>query len=197
MQTANQNGITLTELLVASILIGIVMIGVASFSVSIQKLQSATNRSSVIAMRTTAVMNRMVKDAYLAVGDEANRGVVAGSGGTGSICFRHDADNNPATYTGDDWVCYYGRPNRELWLCGDGAVPPVNNWGNCSAGNGEIRLLDLEDTDITRVVNTPDGRFEYVEITIFAIFQRTGTYHPIDNPSYTLTTQVSPPGHSG
>ncbi len=197
MTIKKRNGITLTELLVASILIGIVMIGVASFSVSISKLQGSTNRATVLAMKTTAAMSRMTKDAYLAVGEEADRGVIAGNGGTGSVCFRHDTNNDPYDdYAGDTWVCYYAHANRILYLCESGAVPPVDNWADCN-GADEVALLDLENTNIVDVFEPQGtGLFEYVEINIPAIFSRAGAYHPIDNPRYTLTSQINPPGHS-
>jgi hypothetical protein len=149
-------------------------------------------------MRTTGAMSRMVKDAYQAVGDETNRGVIAGSSGTQSICFRRDADNNPSTYAGDQWTCYYASPANELWLCGAGATPPVNNLTNCSQGAGETALLDLSSRNIASVVDPQGtGQFTYVEITISSVFDRTQAYHPITNPRYTLTSRVSPPGHSG
>lgn len=205
MNTTHKSGITLTELLVASILIGIVMIGVASFSVSIQQLQTATNRSSLIAMRATAAMNRMAKDAYTAVGDEADRGVE--TRGTQSVCFRQDDDNDPSSYTGDIWVCYFASPpgpGGTLYLCGwdawrrSGNRPP-NNYNRCNRPNGSaIELVELENRNIAIIVDPPGGGlFTYVEITIPAIFDRTLIYHPIENPRFTVTTRVSPPGHSG
>ncbi|MCK5178564.1 MAG: prepilin-type N-terminal cleavage/methylation domain-containing protein, partial [Candidatus Omnitrophica bacterium] len=70
INTMDKKGITLTELIVASILIGIVMIGVAAFSASIEQLHTSTNRSTILTMKTTATMNHITRAAYLAVGDE-------------------------------------------------------------------------------------------------------------------------------
>jgi hypothetical protein len=87
----------------------------------------------------------------------------------------------------------------ELWLCTSNATPPVANWGACSGGGtDEQRLIDLQNTNIINVVNpSGTGLFEYVEITIPAIYNRAVAAHPITNPTYTLTSQVRPPGHSG
>ena len=202
IKIVNQNGITLTELLVASILIGIVMIGVASFSVSIGQLQNSTNRATILTMRTTAAMNHLTRAAYLAVGDETNRGVVPGGvGKKESICFRHDTDVDPSSYTGDTWTCYFINNQKVLWLCDPGLTPPVNNWGECKSGPGDPReLLDLENSNYFTIVNdTGAGPLEYININIPAIFNNQGglVFHPIKNPRCHLHTQVRPPGHSG
>ena len=67
---SKKNGITLTELLVASVMIAVVMVGVASFSLAIKNLQQSTSRSVLVALRAKSAMARLVKDASLAVGHE-------------------------------------------------------------------------------------------------------------------------------
>ena len=195
----NRKGITLTELLVASILIGIVMIGVASFSASITHLQSSTNRSTLLSIKTSAVMHRITRDAYLAAGDETNRGVVQGGvGNKESICFRHDADVDPSSYTGDTWVCYFINAQQKIYLCNPGLTPPVDNWGACKSGVGNpTNLITINNATFFTVVNDVGvGPLEYIEIDLTAIFNRTKPVHPIENPIHKLKTQIKPPGHS-
>ncbi|MBN1869625.1 MAG: prepilin-type N-terminal cleavage/methylation domain-containing protein [Candidatus Omnitrophica bacterium] len=187
----NKKGLTLAELLVASILISIVMIGVASFSASMQQFQNSTNRTTILAMRTMSVMNQIERDGYLAIGDETNPGVViGGTANKESICFRHDADGDPMTYD-NNWVCYYGRANRELWLCGDNPTVPVDGWNDCQQGNGERVLVDLFSKDIV----TGPGPLG-VTVTLKTIFDRAQGFHPLKNPRYDLETMIMPPGHS-
>ena len=54
----NNRGITLSELLVATFMIGIVMIGVASFSLAIRNLHRATDKSVIIALRAKSAMSK-------------------------------------------------------------------------------------------------------------------------------------------
>lgn len=198
-----KNGITLTELLVASVLVGIVMLGVASFSVSIKQFQNSTNKSTITEMKTKAAMARITKDAYLAVGDETDRGIVAYSAGQNlSICFRHDT-NNPSSYTDDAWKCYFRGNQDDLLACN---VPPqsvpVQNIGHCNntgGGGAPSRLLlelDPAKNIFYQLVENASGQLEYVELSLTGIFDQTAVKHPINNPTYTTTTQVSPPGHS-
>jgi prepilin-type N-terminal cleavage/methylation domain-containing protein len=215
-------GVTLTELLVASVMIGIVMIGVASYSGSITRLQGSTNRSTIVAMRTKAVMARIVEDAYSAVGDNENCGkdddgvpewnLNCGWGIRGfelgprkSICFRHDVNVTPENYSDDAWTCYLkaptGGPSR-LFLCGGPptlpANVPVKNNGDCNANGGSEELLtfDPAENNFYQVVENAAGQLEYVEITISNIYNRIPAEHPMTNPTYSITTRVSPPGHS-
>ena len=144
-------------------------------------------------------MHRITRDAYLAAGDETNRGVVPGGvGNKESICFRHDADLDPSSYTGDTWTCYFINAQNTVWLCDPGLIPPVNNGGKCkSNGNNPKELLTLENGNVFTVVNDVGvGPLEYIEIDLTAIFNRTKPVHPIKNPIHKLKTQIKPPGHS-
>ena len=195
----DKKGITLTELIVASILIGIVMIGVAAFSASIEQLHTSTNRSTILTMKTTATMNHITRAAYLAVGDETDRGIVTGGlGKKESICFRHDTDVDPSSYTGDTWTCYFIGNQQEIYLCDAGLTPPVDNWGDCKAGVGNPQeLLTLDTIIFFNVVNDVGlGPLEYIEINLPAIYQRNQPIHPIKNPRYILKSRITPPGHS-
>jgi len=213
-------GITLTELLVATVMIGIVMIGVASFSGSITRLQGSTSRSTIIAMRTKAVMARIVQDAKLAVGNNEDCGkddtatpplsnlncgwgirTEAGGGGKLGVCFRHDLPGTPDSYSDDTWICYYksAGANNRLFYCGATApanVPPTNA-GSCNLNLHLINLWETED-DYYEVIENAAGQLLYVELTISNIYDRLlgAAGDPMTNPTYVLTTRVSPPGHS-
>jgi len=202
MHIHKKSGITLTELLVASVLIGIVMIGVASFGVSIKQLQGSTNKSAIIAMRVRATMPRLIKSAYLATGNQTDEGIWEdGNGANKGLCFRND-ENTPPTpdsYADDTWICYFRGGNRDLFLCDQDPVdrPPVGTGNECDFGGGAQLLLELETGagDYYQIVRDGEGRIDYVEFTLQALYDQQSAYHPIDNPRYTLTTQISPPGH--
>ena len=202
---SKKNGITLTELLVASVMIAIVMIGVASFSLAIKNLHQSTSKSVLVALRSNSIMARIVKDASLAVGHESDRGVLDFNGGGGtSICFRHDLPETPDDYTDDSWICYFQASNPTAPLESCGIVPParvpVQNNGDCNAGSLRQALLDLESGGpiFASVVENSGSRFMYIDITLVSLFDvsPTNPFDPINNPRYTANTQISPIGHS-
>lgn len=203
----NNKGLTLAELLVASAMIGIVMIGVASFSIAINNLQRSTNKTVIISLKAKTAMARITKDASQAIGDESDRGVIGFThiSGRASICFRHDTDNDPSTYTGDTWACYFqpSGANKPLDYCGifpfaSGDIPPENN-GDCNAGSVRKTILELDNTAAVFfqiVEDASTGQFLYVEFTLSTIYDPLLPAHSITNPQYVVTTQISPIGHS-
>jgi len=52
----NDRGLTLTELLVSSMLMGIVMLGIAGFSVAIKRMQDSTDKRALLAYQTAVAM---------------------------------------------------------------------------------------------------------------------------------------------
>lgn len=196
-------GITLTELLVASIMIGIVMIGVASFSTTVIRLQSSTDKTVILSMRAKAAMAQLTQDAQLATGDITNLGVRADPNGGGSpkrsICFRVDALETPENYGDDSWSCYFVENQLILWKCAYPTNPsdvPVNNANKCDGAGTKKKLLDLTDKEYYQIVNDGDGRLQYVKFSLSTIFDSALAVDPVTNPKYTLTTQVSPLAHS-
>ena|SRR3989338_7008003 len=199
MNIRAQSALTLTELLVSTILMGIVMTGVAAFSLFVKQARDSTGSGTVLAVQTATAMHYLVADANKAVGDSGDRGVV-GSAMQESICFRHDT-NDPASYADDTWACYwYDAASDALWKCADrdasAAVPPAD-FADCQAGTGEIKLVTLDPaaTDYFEVVDDADGRFQYVDITLNTIADPGRLADTIANPTYQLFTRVSPPAH--
>lgn len=192
-----RNGLTLTELLVSTILIGIVMTGVAAFSLFVKQARDSTGLGTILAVQTAAAMHYIAEDAAKAVGDSSNRGVVFSAP---SICFRHDV-NDPASYADDLWQCYwYDAPSDALWKCGPRAgglpVPPAD-FAACDAAGSAFKLVTLNPalTDYFEVVDDAAGRFQYADITLNTIANPSQPASTLNNPTYQLFTRVSPPAH--
>jgi hypothetical protein len=191
--------LSLTELLVSSVLIGIVMVGVAAFSLATKQMRDSTSRATVLSIQTAAALNFIATDAMKAVGDNADRGVVTGSQATRrSICFRHDV-NDPTSYADDTWQCYFNDSSR-LYRCDEptaGVPPAPTDFNNdCNQGNGAIFLAQLSQTDFAGIVNdAATGRFQYVSVSLNTIYDENAAADPIQNPTYALSTRISPPGH--
>jgi hypothetical protein len=200
MNIRTQNALTLTELLVSTILMGIVMGGVAAFSLFVKQSRDSTGAGTILAVQTATAMHYLVQDANKAVGDNSNRGVISDSPVLRSVCFRHDA-SNPAVYTDDTWACYwYDAPSNGLWKCADrnaiATVPPAD-FADCQIGTGEVKLVTLDPAvpGYFNVVNDANGRFDYVDITLNTIANPGQAANTIANPTYQLFTRVSPPAH--
>jgi hypothetical protein len=196
----------LTELLVASALVGIVMLGIVSFSVAIRQMQGSTSKTVLLSMRVKATLAQMADDAMLAVGDQTNRGVTTDtSGDDRSICFRKDG-GDPALYSDDKWARYYKDGSDKLYRCVECTEPlgascrvPVNSLNDCGNTPGRKYLLDLNDSTFTNffnVQNDASGRLDYIELILNGVYDRSKTIHPVDNPEFLVTTRISPPGHS-
>ena len=204
MNTRTQNALTLTELLVSTILMGIVMGGVAAFSLFVKQSRDSTGAGTILAVQTATAMHYLVQDANKAVGDNSNRGVISDSPPPRSVCFRHDA-SNPAVYTDDTWACYwYDAPSNGLWKCADrnaiATVPPAN-FNDCippvAGFSRGIKLVTIDPgaTQYFNVIDNSDGRFLYVDITLNTIANPGQAANTIANPTYQLFTRVSPPAH--
>jgi len=91
-------GMTLTELLVSTALIGIVMLGVVSVEYASKRSQENMSRKSIVTTRTSAMLLHIVKNAALAVGDVIDVGIrIRTTGGINSryACFRQDIPQTP------------------------------------------------------------------------------------------------------
>jgi len=203
----NERAITLTELVVASAMIGIVMVGVASFGSSISQLQSSTSRSVILGMRAKSVLARISDDAFATIGDNEDLGYRWRMQGPNSrsICFRHDVASTPSDYTDDTWTCYWRDNDDILFLCGPNPTVSPNTPGNavqCDGTGSRRRLLELRQRNFFNVVRQPivagdfNRRLDYFEFEIFTLFDPSLTENPITNPRYDVTAQISPPAQS-
>jgi len=217
----NKKGLSLIELLAASILIGIVMVGVVSFSFSVKSQQDSTKKAANIVTDVTSAINYMKADAKKAIGDAIAPGIWchADSGSpanndqcnrSGSdefyLCFRIPDNNITPTitnYSDDTWSCYYQdmNDNNTIWKCTDpistaGAPDFVpSNYTNCSGDIDNIQLIKTINEDFAKIIYR-SGSILYVEVTIDGISDTTQALHPIKNPGHSVTAYLNPKSHS-
>lgn len=197
MNIRSKNGMSLTELIVASILVGIVMLGVISFTSSMKSVQGSTSNSTIPSVKLASVMFEISKDASLAIGDQTDTGIEEDdAGATKHLCFRQDNDGagtsniSPADYSDDVWVCYLMDNNNTLHKCIDA------DFANCVDGSTSPQFPDLITLsqnsffDVVEVGNPP--RIEYIHLDIKTRNVPTAAIHPINNPEFKLETNISP-----
>ena len=175
------------------------MTGVAAFSVFIKQARDSTGAGTILAVQTATAMHYLAADANTAVGDNSNRGIVSGVSGAAlsSICFRHDT-NDPASYADDTWACYWYRIlDRALWKCATRSAAAGAPPADFQACNPAVKLVTLNPaaTDYFEVVDDANGRFNYVDITLNTIADPNKAAGTMNNPTYQLSTRVSPSAH--
>lgn len=208
----NRKGVTLTELIVSSVLVGIIMIGVVSFNFAMKRIEESSSRISILSANAATFLSMIKKDAMKATGYIDDSGVrTFQSGGNRCICFRHDEDDDPNDYDGDVWKCYLKGGNdyvtRKTFgnTHGNGAIP--TNTGSCgSAGGGAQLMRNLIAIDSTEFYNVPGGcgtcaagtqnLMEYIEINFTAIYDPASGYDPLNNPTVDIRTRVNPIAHN-
>ena len=185
-----QKGITLTELIVASILVGIIMIGVISFSFTLKQLQTSTNNSTILAMHTSALMSDIERNAMLASGNLNNKGIDV-SLDKKSISFRQDLAGTPDNPDDDKWFIYKAvidGDDHELIYCSNKDTPD-----DCQVGQARAISMNIKD-----VVFERDDAQGTIHIKLVTIFDTHMLDNPnyIENPSYTMSSHISPQGQS-
>ena len=116
----NKTGVTLTELLVATILMGIVMLGIVSVDFAIRQMSKKTSSTALLRMYTSAVMQEMSRNAALITGSSTGSPAPPDIGflsfpalNPTRFYFRQDINaatglpnNTPQNTSDDGWICY-------------------------------------------------------------------------------------------
>lgn len=199
----NKKGLSLTELLVATVLMGIVMMGVISINYAMRRMEGTTSKSTVLAIQTAAAMNHITKNGLLAVGFESDPGIVlqlTTPPAVSYLSFRQDINGTPGNFSDDLWVIYTdGGQANELYTCtqdaGTGPIPNTGSGGRCET-TGNLVLLNNVSAINYQLVRDATTHSTYVDIDIQTQADVTQPADPIRNPTYELTVQISPPFHS-
>lgn len=186
---------TLTELLVATVLVGVVMIGAVSMDYAVRRSKQTSGKSAFLMMQLSAAMTHLTRDAGMTSGDFTNVGIsfddTGGAPDIRNICFRYDDDATPGDLNDDAWNCFsIDAADNILYRCAAqaGVLNPTN--GECTAGS-RLMIAKLTTTDFFQIVNsTADLRYIQFNLTTQ---DNIGTpADPMTNPDYTLSNRVSP-----
>ncbi len=193
---------TLTELLISTIIIGIIMIGVVSSDSAVRKNAQNQNASTLLTLNTRVLVDAIINNASLMSGHKSKQGYF--SSDTNSFCIRQDYNysvtpsaaniNSAADYSDDYWVCYTFSSNS-LYTCvkPPGTIPA----SSCSAGDQGYKSLGRA----VGVSGVPSSSFGFDPVgNVFSvtIVNRAdpGSPKSISNPEVTVSAQTSPPGQS-
>ncbi len=201
----SRSGMTLVELLVASILIGIVMIGAFSFSQAIKQIHQSTDRSTIPAARVAAALAQIIQDASFVFGDGFfdaagdNYGIFHNeTGDARTLCFRHDTDAGgnplvtPGDYSDDIWVCYEHDGDGKVRRC---TTTDLAAFSGCPNSRPIIALpTEPAPPPEFYAINQTGGNLDSIDITLATRIDPAMSVDPMSNPEFSLTTTVNPWG---
>lgn len=203
MKSSKRRGITLTELLVAGILIGIVMVGVIAVSFAIKKMQETTNKSALLAMRATAVVTHMTKNVAMAVGYKDDPGIVVDEDSSKQwVSIRQESGTDVSRFNDDNWFIYYtdidpGLGDHRLYWCvqddGDGSEPDTG--GGCAKSSSKVISQDLVGAHFELFSDSDNFAF-FLRVELNARYDPTQDEDAVNNPGFKVNSQMSPAGHS-
>lgn len=188
----SKSGLTLTELLVATTIIIIILLGVVSIDVALRQIQQGTANNAYVVTRTSAMMLKITKDVQLASGidngtDSDLLGIVTPSEPPKSTLWIKQDD-----LTNQIWICYHF-DGSHLYRCQvagsseDCSAIPANDPNRRDMGP----LLDFT-AELTRDNQESVENF-YVAVTLTNV-QDLSTYNPDvpdpTNPKYTLKSRI-------
>lgn len=215
---------TLTELLIASILVGIVMIGAVSVDYAIRRSQQNIAYSNYNAISLHTAMLRLTRDASKITGyhDDYNDANGSESGCTldnsdpiQNVCFRQNFNGNPNDDIAEDkWVCYAYGADFKLYRCagipdGDGHLgltSPLGTDETCQsyANTNPEFIIELRHRLYYNflakktTLSVGGGRYllKHIDFELETCGDPSASEDPIKNPCYFLDARVSPLGVS-
>ncbi len=186
MRLKKNRALTLTELIIATVIIGIIMVGIGSMDFALRQSHQGSSRNALIAMRTSAIMLHITKNAQLATGNLTDLGLITTAT---NAWIRLDNPNNPTpdNYSDDTWVSYtFDTLNQDLYFC-----TVLDNATACTSADETLGTLENFTPTLT-IDTTPGNPQLYLEISLSSLFDLSQPEDPFSNPRYTLTTRVYP-----
>jgi Tfp pilus assembly protein PilV len=216
-RSQNTKGLTLVELLITTSIVAMIMLGMVSIDYALRSNEQQQTRTSLVSLRTSAMMFDITNEASQAFGDVATRCIQMNSlttNNTNYFCFYKDANGN-ANYnaasdgTGDLWVCY-SRQTTDLHKCTFRA-----NVGPNHCLNGQRlsdRVIGTVTADVFEAPDAPVVQNNRAALTLNFQVTLKNRYDPtnptaataeyrdalaqeyLTNPKISMTSQVTPRG---
>ncbi len=101
----NNKGITLIEIIVASIIAMTVLASLASMDYAVRMMYKNRGSRGMLSVETTSILLHMARNIQLARSDATFTGIEISGGGT-ALSILQDKNETPQNYADDPWVCY-------------------------------------------------------------------------------------------
>lgn len=189
-----KSALTLTELLVATVIMGIIISGVASVDIGIRKAFRGTTENAIVSSEVSAIMHHIATRISQATGWIDNPGILIDNSVAEEqrLYIRIDELQTPENYDDHSWVCYdFRQAHRGVMFCpcapGASCDPATSQWlqrGRITQFNPSGPIFDF------------DASLYHVEITLQGVFNPSEEENPVSNPEFTLTSRFYLPSMS-
>jgi len=194
---SNHRGMTLTELLISSVLVGIVIVGALSADYAIRSWQKRTNERAYVQQELMLAMKQILKDGTATLGfgigaPDEKAGIVAVKSSSPASALLYFLQDPDVTVDDDEYYILYNYtastgPYIKRQQC---TVPPEGNNPVCT---------DLNDTFFYDT--GPMNFFDVAGNGVVTISLETrpdpaAAEHVVKNPTYSLETTFLPEGLS-
>ncbi len=192
-------GVTLVELLIASILVGVVTLGAAGVLIGMRQIQGSSRLANFLVIHSSAVMAHIQRNVMQATGYQTDAGIVLSPlSSPPYYSFRQDvnaslvANNTPGTYTDDTWLVYVQSASTTFSHCRQSAATGSAPGGACLAALTE---LSNKISAITFTWTASSSDF-YVDVQLDTIYTPGSASDPMTNPTYSLSTKITPTAYT-
>jgi len=185
MLKINNKGLTLAELIVATIIMGILMVGIASMDIGLRNMFEGTSKNTLTSSKVSLLVHHVSRTIATAIGDENNPGV-AFSGS--NIWIRTDSNITPSSYSDDDWYVYqFDSGNNNVKFCSTTDVYIACQTTIQTLGRGCITTFQpsIEDDSTTLDFN--------LTLKVSGRDDPSTAIDAFENPEYTVTSVFSLP----
>lgn len=113
-----KQGLTLVELIVASMLIAIVLLGVVAFNLSLTQIQDDSFNQSTLSIQASTAMNYLKDDISMATGTRIKPGIsIYSTSANSSLCLRQP-DDTLLSLDDNSWICHiWDNTSKNLRRC--------------------------------------------------------------------------------
>ncbi len=217
----NRKSLTLTELIIAIVLLGIVFLTATNLEISGRRFYIQSDRYTQAIMDIAPAMEKIEKTALLQIGDITNTGISLFPAGCVNNCnevhIRRDynaagnPNNSPGDYADDRWVAFWrsnAPPNNclppnpamatanDLLFCRNCQNQAISNGCNCAANDCQslAKRIVAPAAGLEGFVVTSNANCG-IDISITARFDPTNLADD-NNPQVFLTSSACPRGTS-
>ncbi|OGX07836.1 MAG: hypothetical protein A2Z88_08715 [Omnitrophica WOR_2 bacterium GWA2_47_8] len=217
LKLRTKSGLTLIELIIASILMGLVMMGVISLDYAMRRTYRVSAMSADVSTRISGAMVHIFNRASLAVGMSTDLGLWPfEDASVRGLVLRQDRNNTPGDFTDDTWIRYIhnksGGGAGDIYYCEiisdftnvhitPGAPPALDatvyDPASCVGTQYFLTHVYPATTFTTYTLINDPGNFEfYLQVDMTGRNSDTDPVDPIKNKEYKLSTRVTPLGHT-
>ncbi len=187
---ARVKALTLTELIIALSLMGLIMVFPISVELFVRSRYSSLNQKILLTQEASLVLEQIVKQVKQAIGDVSQEALIPYDDGRGFLVRIDDGDGIP---NDSDSFVGYRHVGTQIIFYQNGQTPD-----NPPTSGGEVLTSQALSTDFNQppsswgLVVTPDISLRYrFQITVRLRQDPNQPPDPITNPQVELTTQVS------